>query len=237
MVFYVSDGMQRNSTFGRAATCSGDECNCIITPVLANQRALKALLAWRVAYSKENSLDHGRRLLVRWELIKALFICPTIVQSHNTGVPMKRLRHSLIPKLKTTAWKKGKDITSPPPRPPAAVTLTLGAELQWRVIQKTISYAFTSEPEKTEMLDECWPSADLNSQCPTLNIRKKHTHDPSYSNLDLLYVLEKLLFLCIIFCYIDGKVSFNSFMRDTCALRMPVKSILLFKEGVLALSV
>ena len=67
-----------------------------------------------------------------------------------------------------------------------------------------------------------------------LKYLKKHTHDPSYSNLDLLSALEKLLFMCIIFCYIDGKVSFNSFMRDTCALRMPIKSILLFKEGVLA---
>ena len=69
-----------------------------------------------------------------------------------------------------------------------------------------------------------------------LKYLKKHTHDPSYSNLDLLSVLAKLLFLCIILSYIDGKVSFNSFMRDTCSLRMPVKSILLllFKEGVLA---
>ena len=67
-----------------------------------------------------------------------------------------------------------------------------------------------------------------------LKYLKKHTYDPSYYNLDLLFVLEKLLFLCIILCYIDGKVSFNSFISDTCPLRMPIKSIILFKEGVLA---
>ena len=181
-------------------------------------------------WKEENSLDHGRRLLVRWELIKGLFICPTPLYNRITlGYQWKDYDTPWYQNSKPLREKREKISPPPPPRPPAAVPLTLGAELQWRVIQKTISYAFTSQPEKTEMLDECWPSADLNSQCPTLNIRKKHTHDPSYSNLDLLYVLEKLLFLCIIFCYIDGKVSFNSFMRDTCALRMPVKSILLFK--------
>ena len=76
-----------------------------------------------------------------------------------------------------------------------------------------------------------WPRRPNPRRHPYL---KKHTHDPSYSNQDLLSVLAKLLFPCSILCYIDGKVSFNSFMRDMCALRMPVKSILLFKEGVLA---
>ena len=123
-------------------------------------------------WEKENSLDHGMRLLVRQDLIRAPFICPTIVQLHNIGVPMKGLRHSLVPKLKTTAWKKGKDITPPPPSQPAAVPITLGVELQRQVIRKTISYTFTSQPENTEMLDECWPSADLNSQCLTINIWK-----------------------------------------------------------------
>ena len=54
-----------------------------------------------------------------------------------------------------------------------------------------------------------WPRPPNPRRHPYL---KKHTHHPSYSDLDLLSVLEKLLFLCIILCYIDGKVSLRSCM-------------------------